>query len=193
MLHLPQEKIEPRNIDWRGLPNRFMNPGELETLVALIGSVNPQTVIEFGINSGRTAKCLLREIPSIEKYVGIDVEAGYIPAMRVQHREVPHDAGEMVKDDPRVELIIRPQGSHNLEAEDLPPADAIFIDGDHSRAGVEKDTYLARRVLKKKGIIVWHDYHDLGKVDVREVLHEYRDAGAKLIHAAGTWLAFERA
>ncbi len=40
------------------LTRRFMNPGELEVLVALIGSVKPETVIEIGVNEGRTAKAM---------------------------------------------------------------------------------------------------------------------------------------
>ena len=199
MQHLPQQLIEPKIIDWTDLPNRYMNPGELETLVALVSSVNPKTVIEFGINSGRTAKCLLREIPSIKKYVGIDVLPGYVTNKMVQRKEVPPVAGELVKDDPRVELIVRRLGSHEINPEELPKADAIFIDGDHSREGVQRDTYLAHSILNKKGIVVWHDYNFVrnrdgtSAVDVAEVLHEFRAAGADIIHATGTWLAFQRA
>lgn len=192
MLHLTQQKIEPKAIDWTGLDKRFMNKGELEVLCTLIGSVKPKTMIEFGINTGRTAKALLREVPSIERYIGVDVLPGYQTAMQVQRKEVPAIAGEHVEDDPRVQLIVKKRGSHDLDVNDLPAADAIFIDGDHSRAGVEKDTYLAQSVIRAGGIIVWHDYHDLGKVDVREVLHEFRDAGCEIIHATGTWLAFTR-
>lgn len=197
-MFLPQQVINAKPIDWTGLPQRFMNPGELETLCALIASVTPKCVIEFGINTGRTAKALLREVPSIEKYVGVDVLPGYTTAMQVQHKEVPSIAGELVKGDKRVTLIVTPRGSHDLEPEQLPMCDAVFIDGDHSRSGVEKDTHLARSRLRRGGILVWHDYHNVMDkrgnpvVHVAQVLHEYQSAGCKIIHAAGTWLAFER-
>lgn len=169
-----------------------MNPGELEILCHLFREVNPVTVIEFGVNTGRTAKALLREVPTIQKYIGIDVAPGYITPMKVQRREVPAVPGELVAGDSRVEVIIRPQGSHQLTEHDLPRADAIFIDGDHSRRGVEWDTMLATIVIRRGGVIVWHDYHDQGTVEVRDVLDELYVKGRDIHHIAGTWLAFER-
>lgn len=184
--------MTPKAIDWTGLPRRFMNPGELETLCELVRSVNPRTVIEFGVNTGRTAKALLRECPTIEHYVGVDVLPGYVTAKTVQRQEVPMEAGEYVRGDSRVELIVTAHGSHGMQPDNLPMADAIFIDGDHSRFGVENDTMLATNCIRPGGIIIWHDYHDLGTVDVREVLNERSAAGHSLVHVQGTWLVFER-
>jgi predicted O-methyltransferase YrrM len=185
-------KMTPPPIDWGGLPRRFMNPGELETLCALIGSVNPRVVVEFGVNTGRTAKAILANVMGIEHYVGIDVTPGYVTAKQVQRGEVPLDAGHMVKGDPRVELIVTAQGSHGMQPDELPMADAIFIDGDHSRFGVENDTMLADRIVRPGGIIIWHDYHTLGTVDVKEVLDEMVAKGRPIVHAEGTWIAFQR-
>jgi predicted O-methyltransferase YrrM len=167
-----------------------MNPNELEALCELIRSVKPKSVVEFGINTGRTAKAILREVKGIEEYFGIDVLKGYVTAKEVQRKEVPDVAGQEVLDDKRVTLHVTKNGSYDLER--LPYCDAVFIDGDHSRRGVENDTKLARSVVRKGGIIIWHDYHDLGTVDVREVLHEYRIAGHDISYVNGTWLAFER-
>jgi predicted O-methyltransferase YrrM len=185
-------EIKKSQIDWSDLPKRFMNEGELETLVTLFKSVKPLTVIEFGINTGRTAKVLLREISSIEHYIGVDVLPGYQTAMRVQKNEVPSVAGEMVKDDPRVKLIVTANGSHDLTSDDLPECNAVFIDGDHSRAGVMKDTDLARALIRKGGIIIWHDYHDLRTVQVKEVIDEYVSQGYDIKHVKNTWLVFQK-
>lgn len=196
MLTLPrvsQTSLPIRPFDWTGLPDRFMNPGELECLIALVGLNSPRTVIEFGVNTGRTAKALIRSIPSIRRYIGIDVLPGYVPAMKVQRNEVPSDPGYLAFDEKAFELILRKNGSHDLIPDDLPRCDAVFIDGDHSRAGVMHDTMLARKRINPGGLIVWHDYHDLNTVDVRDVLHEMKQAGADIWHVAGTWLAFERA
>lgn len=174
-----------------------MNEGELETLCELARKAKPKTVIEFGINTGRTAKAILREVEGIEKYVGVDVLPGYVTEKHVQRKEIPDLAGELVKDDPRVELIVRKNGSHELEASDLPEADVVFIDGDHSRAGVEKDTALARAVARKGAIIIWHDYNEVkdkygrSAVDVADVLHEMAADGHYIKHVEGTWIAFE--
>ena len=169
-----------------------MNPGELEALIALLRSVEPRGVIEFGVNVGRTAKAILANVPGIEAYQGIDVTPDYVPSKKVQRNEVPADPGEMVRDDPRFELIVKPRGSLDLGAADLKPCDAAFIDGDHGRDAVLHDTALAKALVRPGGIIVWHDYHDLGTVDVRPVLHELRLAGADIRHVEVTWLAFQR-
>jgi predicted O-methyltransferase YrrM len=98
----------------------------------------------------------------------------------------------LVRDDPRVTLMVVKGGSQALHAADLPYVDAAFIDGDHSRSGVENDTMLALQKVRPGGIVVWHDYHDLGTVDVREVLNEKFKQGWNLHHIQGTWLVYMR-
>jgi predicted O-methyltransferase YrrM len=191
-LSLPKVTIEQAQVDWTGLPKRFLNPGELETLVSLMRSVSPRTVIEFGCNVGRTARALIENVDTIERYVGIDVLPGYRFSKAVQRNEIPTEPGHLAKHMPQFHLIVRRRGSFELAAEDLPKADAVFIDGDHSRAAVLHDTELARRLVQPGGLIIWHDYHDLGTVDVRAVLDELHAAGAPICHAAGTWIAFEK-
>ena len=51
--------------------------------------------------------------------------------------------------------------------------DLIFIDGDHSRAGVTQDTALARAIRAEKGAVCWHDANPKERYrDVRECLEE---------------------
>jgi len=162
----------------------------LEILIALIERVQPKAVLEFGINTGRTAKAILEYVPGIERYVGIDVPMGYQTEKVVQRNEVPVIAGEEVLDDARVHLIVREGGSQSVGVGELPMVDAVFIDGDHSRSGVENDTRLALLRVRPGGIIIWHDYHDLGTVDVRDVLDELFTAGWDLHHVKDTWLVY---
>lgn len=171
-----------------------MNPNELETLIALIGSVKPKGVLEFGVNVGRTAQAILEFCPTIERYEGVDVPVGYVTEKPVQRGEIPLVPGELVNRDPRFRLFIRSTGSHELTAKDLSPCDAIFIDGDHSRKGVMNDTGLALELVRPGGIIIWHDYHDLGTVDVRDVLHDFHQEfpDVPLRHVPGTWIVYLR-
>jgi predicted O-methyltransferase YrrM len=169
-----------------------MNKGELETLVALVRSVCPRHVMEFGVNIGRTAKAIMANVAGIECYTGIDVAPGYVPAKAVQRNEVPAHPGELVAADPRFQLVVRSRGSLDLTAADLAPCDAAFIDGDHGREAVLHDSALARALVRPGGIIVWHDYHDLGTVDVKAVLDDMSQAGAAIMRVDRTWLAFER-
>lgn len=188
----PKSSLDIRPIDWAGLPRRFLNPGELEVLIALVRSVNARHVIEFGVNVGRTAKAILANVVTVEDYTGIDVTPDYRPSKAVQRHEVPDRPGELVTCDPRFRLIVTPRGSLDLTADDLQLCDAAFIDGDHGHEAVMHDTALAGALVRSGGIIIWHDYHDLGTVDVKTVLDAYYRAGHAIVHVAGTWLAFER-
>ena len=74
---VPQLSLDVRPIDWTGLPTRFMDHGnkDLETLIALIRSVNPRHVIEFGVNVGRTAKAIMANAQQEEfKHFAMDLE-----------------------------------------------------------------------------------------------------------------------
>jgi len=188
---VPQSRFDVRPIDWAGLPRRYMNHGELEVLIALVRSVSPRHVIEIGVNTGRTAKAILANVPDIEHYTGVDVMPGYVPEKAVQRHEVPANPGELVKDDARFELVLLRRGSLDLTPQDLPPADAIFIDGDHGRAAVEHDSALARSIVRPGGIIIYHDFHELGTVDVKPVLEALHHDGRDIVHVEGTWLAYE--
>lgn len=149
-------------------------------------------VAEFGCNNGRTAAAVLRNLPDIERYIGVDVLAGYSFACKVQAKEVPQTAGELALGDPRFELVLRKRGTFDLAAEDFPELDAVFIDGDHSETAVRHDYALAKAIVRRGGIIVFHDDNGLGVVDVSRVLDSLADSGANIQHVAGTWLAFER-
>lgn len=154
--------------------------------------VQPKGVLEFGVNVGRTAHAILEHVPSIERYEGVDVPPGYVTAAKVQRGEVPIIAGEMVLHDPRFKLLLSPNGSHDLTPNDLSPCNAAFIDGDHSMRGVLHDTMLASTLVRPGGIIIWHDYHDLGTVDVRDALHalHYERPDMQLRHVEGTWIVY---
>jgi len=187
---VPQRAIPMPVIDWTNRPRRFMNPGELEVLCGLISTVKPKAVLEFGVNVGRTAQAILEYVPGIERYVGIDVPQGFVTPKEVQRGEVPDRPGELVMMDPRFQLLLHPQGSAYVHPTDLPICDAAFIDGDHSRSGVLADTMLSLQVVRKGGLIIWHDYHTLGTVDVKSVLDEKQEQGWPLFHVENTWIVF---
>ncbi len=199
---VPRERLDLRPANWNAIPHqsrvRFLHPGEMEVIVALLRSVKAEEVVEFGCQNGRTARVLLDTLPEIFRYVGIDVTPEHVTSNVVQRKEVPAIAGEFALGDPRFDLIVKPRGSHDVEADEIGMVDAAFIDGDHSRAGVENDYRLALQVVRNGGIVIAHDYHHLrdkeGKplVDVEDVLHELAAKGRKIEHVDGTWIAFER-
>ncbi len=190
---IAQSSLDLPVIDWAGRSRRYLNSGELEVLIALVASVSPRTVVEIGCNEGRTARAILDYVHGIESYIGVDVPPSYAPELLpVQRYEVPQQPGHLAAQDERFVLMVRPRGSRDLNPTDVPPADAVFIDGDHSAAGVVYDTGFARRITRPGGIIIWHDYHALGTVDVKRILDAYYRQGDQIFHVANTWLAFER-
>lgn len=188
----PSEKLRPRSYDASGLPTNYFNPGELDALLHLMESVSPAIVVEFGVNAGRTPAAILRNLPSVQRYIGIDVEPGYQTIMPVQRREIPDDPGHLARHDPRFELLLRPRGSFDLKPEDLPTADAFFIDADHSRQGVLNDYALSLKCVRPGGIIIFHDDNCLPVVEVTQTLNELCDKGAEIRHISDTWIAYER-
>lgn len=174
------------------IPPRFFNPTERETLVALIASVQPRTVVEFGCNEGRAAATILLNLPGIEQYVGIDVLPGYVTQMECQRNEVPAEPGKFAARDRRFRLLLKARGSFDVTTAELPPADAIFIDADHSYAGVINDYRLAKAIVRPGGIIIFHDDNGSPQVQVSEALDELHRCGNPIVHVDGTWLAFER-
>lgn len=186
---LPVTHIAPDEVRSTGLPSRFTNPGEYGTLVALARSVGATRFLETGINQGRTAAMFLRNMPQIARYVGIDVPPETHLPLSVQRDEVPAIAGEYVQNDLRVTVIVREGGSFNVQPHEIGQVDFAFIDGDHSEAGIVRDTELAKECVRNGGLIVWHDYHNFGTVDVKRVLDKWQAEGQPIRHVHGTWLA----
>lgn len=188
----PSVAVRPRPYDTRGLPTRFFNPGELDRLLHLYESVSPRVIVEFGVHEGRNALAALRNIPTIERYVGVDVTPDYQTRMAVQRREVPEFPGRLALDQDRFEAIVLPRGTFDLTPAMLPQACAVFIDADHSRVGVENDYRLAKAITRPGGIIIFHDDNGLPVVEVTQTLNDLVAAGAEITHVEGTWLSFER-
>ena len=191
---VPRESLNVQPADDRGLPQRYLNHGELDVLIALMRlCFVPVMAVEFGVNAGRTAKVVLRSLSSLKHYVGIDVEPWHVPTLEMQRNEVPKEPGIHALDDPRFDLMISRRGSLDLGPADIGPADIIFIDGDHSHGVVAHDTTLAYAIVQPGGVIIWHDYNENKAIGVADVLHAQRKAGHDIKHVAGTWLAYERA
>lgn len=170
-----------------GVKRPYMELGEQEALLALVGSVvpAPEVMVEVGCNEGLTAQAVLQHVPSIHRYIGIDVEAGYRFEGAWQQHDRPAEPGRLVKDDPRFRLIVRGQG-------EMPQsADVVFIDGDHGPRNVLQDSHWAASVVRSGGMIIWHDYQNT-PAEVTGVLDRLHAEGRNLVHITGTSLVFER-
>jgi predicted O-methyltransferase YrrM len=171
--------------------NPYLNANDTAALVALIASVEPKVMLEIGCNTGRTAATVLDAVPSIERYIGVDVPFGFKTALACQRSEVPLEAGHFVAEHPRFWLLLCERGSAELAPADLEPVDAVFIDGDHSAQGVMHDSELARALVREGGIIVWHDAGN-PHVEVDGALDELRNREWPIVHVENSWIAFCR-
>jgi predicted O-methyltransferase YrrM len=169
--------------------NPYLNREETGLVVSLMHEVEPKIVIEFGVQLGRTAKVLLANLPSIERYVGIDVPHHFEPTLQNQKSEVPETAGLYARGDPRFDLMLCAEGSSGLQADDLPRCQAVFIDGDHSEAGASHDSDLARMLLQPPGVIIWHDYGNAA-AEVTATINGLVRRGWPIRRIEGTWLAY---
>jgi predicted O-methyltransferase YrrM len=188
---ISQFEFNVTSIAWLGLHREYQNPGELEILVALARSVEARTMLEIGCRDGRTAKLLLHNVPTLERYVGVDVPPSYQPQHDFQRGEMTQWPGELATSDPRFDLIIHKRGSLDLTAEEMPCwFDIAYIDGDHGDVAVRHDSMLAREVVRSGGLIVWHDYSNATTVDVKAVLDEFLANGWPLKQIDRTWFAY---
>lgn len=167
----------------------YLTDAERRILVALARHVRAQTVVEFGLQDGRTARCLMDACASIRRYVGIDLPAGAKPALAGQAPEVPAVPGEAVLGRPGVEILLR--NSRELQAADLPDADLVFIDGGHDYETVRSDTRLAEEIVRPGGVIVWHDYNAVPGIGVRRLIDELNTQRDCRTLVPPTWLVFE--
>jgi predicted O-methyltransferase YrrM len=167
---------------------KYMQPGEEDVFLMLVRSVQPRVMVEIGCNEGLSAQTVLREAPSIEKYIGIDVEADYRFEGAWQQHDRPKEPGRLVKEDPRFRLILRGNG----KAAEMPQSsDVVFIDGDHGPRNVLQDSLWAASVVRSGGMIIWHDYQNT-PAEVTGVLDQLHAEGRNLVHISGTSLVFER-
>ena len=133
---------------------------------------------------------LLDNVSSIVKYIGVDVLPGYKFGLPIQERELPPNPGELLRGDKRYSNLLSARGAWDINANTIGEFDMVLIDGDHSRAAVENDSALADKIVRPRGLIVWHDYGDWC-VDVNEALAARAANGHVIHHAADTMLAWE--
>jgi hypothetical protein len=171
-----------------GFFSKYLNQQETSILIDLIKRVSPKVMIEFGCNVGITAKRVLENVSTLERYVGVDVNGDHVPTLECQLSEVPERAGAYAADDHRFFLLT--SSSTLLGPGDLEPCDAVFIDGDHSEEVVSHESLLAKKLVRRGGIVIWHDYGN-PSVEVTKVLDRLGGTWP-IASVEGSWLAFMR-
>jgi hypothetical protein len=143
---------------------------ETQLLIAAARIVKAQAILEVGTSLGYTAM-----------HLAMNTDAEMIWTM------------DLVKK-PRVFDGVRKGWAGRIRSfiastEDLPPddVDMVFIDGDHSREWLERDTEFAFKCNPR--VIAWHDYGYSGAPDVKPYLNELAET-KDITHVEDSMLCF---
>lgn len=134
---------------------------DVAMLLKLVVCAKPKRLMEVGSFRGYTALYLAQHISDDARIITVD--------------QYP-DHGEAYRHSPYGKKIERRVGktSPELFATDVPGSyDLIFIDADHSYAGVKHDTELVLPLVAPDGFLVWHDYANWGYFDGKNGVPEY--------------------
>jgi predicted O-methyltransferase YrrM len=134
----------------------------------LIEINNFQTMIEVGIDTGKTTFHLLDTIPNLTIYaVDTDISKFYTDSVKEKY-------GDRLKPIQGYSFQVVEQFADNF-------ADIIFIDADHSYESVKKDILKYTPKLKKGGLLTGHDidYPGVNKA-VNELIKEF-DVGPNFV------------
>ena len=135
--------------------------GGVVQLLKIAVSTKPRKILELGSYEGGTAflmahntsnDCLIVAVDQFDGHGG--AYAGSPLAARIERRVGKSSAGLFEQD--------------ANESYDL-----IYIDADHTYAGVKKDTELRLRLVRPDGFILWHDYANWGRLSGSNGVVEY--------------------
>jgi predicted O-methyltransferase YrrM len=132
----------------------------LETLARLVSPTGVHDILEIGSWEGRSAIFFLEHCPDcritcIDTFQGGREHAGMDQLTSVEARFDSNLAGY----GDRIEKI----GSRSIPAldrlaEEGRRFDLIYVDGSHDRDDVVLDSFLAWRLLRQDGLMIWDDY-----------------------------------
>ncbi len=146
----------PFKLIFRTMQNRF----EITEFLKYIAKIQPKLILEIGTARGGTLYLLSRFSSPKAHVISLDlpggIHGGGYPRFRIPFfktfasknqklsliRENSHDTSTFTK-------IIKLLKDHKL--------DLLFIDGDHTYEGVKKDFEMYAPLVKKNGIIAFHD------------------------------------
>jgi predicted O-methyltransferase YrrM len=158
---------------------------DYEALAAVLLYARPRRIFEIGTYLGITSNFFLQLLPQANV-----VSIAYVRfrwplfGRRYNNSELTREqVGSRVEPEFRSRYVQLYGDSHKLNAGSLLERfgrfDMVFIDGDHSREGVKRDTALALGILSEKGVICWHDANPKPAYkDVRDYLERELDLPA---------------
>ncbi len=166
---LPDIEAQPIKI----VPRKYPDEGgltlyELVVLCAICSHIQPLKVFEFGTFKGNSALHLALNSPDDCEVYTLDLPASARECARYLIEmepitTVPFIVGERYYGS-SIEHKIR-QLSGDSATYDYNQfygcIDLVFVDGSHQYDNVRSDSENALRMLRSRGVVIWHDYTDL--------------------------------
>lgn len=159
---MTQDPKRDFTVDWTS--------GNFDTWRRVIPAADVRSALEIGSWEGRSALFFLNHCPNcrvtcIDTFKGGREHHGMDALASIEARFDSNLAGY----GSRVEKIkSRSVPALDRLGEEGRAFDLIYIDGSHARDDVVMDSFLAWRVLKQGGLLIWDDYRWAADVDVRE-------------------------
>lgn len=167
---------------------------ELKAICQIVAKLKPKNIFEIGTFQGRTTLNIALNAPQSKVYT-LD-----LPASGLDNVKSKVEAGEIAYIDKQVsgERFIGKPAAQQIQqlfgdsaTFDFSPyynsIDLMFIDGSHAYDYVLSDTEKALKVVKKGGVILWHDYTNWeGVREAINGLYKNDDRLAKIKHIGGT-------
>lgn len=138
---------------------------ELVIIACLVRHLKPKRLVEIGTAEGRTTLNLALHAPADAEIFTFDLPPTHLDAtvaesgLNYQQMGIP-EPGCLFRNHPladKIRLILADSTQFDWSPFEG-SVDFVFIDGAHDYWSVRKDTENALRLLRPKGVILWHDY-----------------------------------
>ena len=146
--------------NFKGLIKPMQVKSEITKLLEILEKNRPRVIIEIGTANGGTLFSLSRIASDDAFIISVDLPGGEFgggyPRWKIplyNSFAIKNQKMYLVRADSHKEETLRKVKSI-LEGRKV---DLLFIDGDHSYEGVKKDFEIYKSLVKKNGIIVFHD------------------------------------
>lgn len=170
----------------------LQHEGELQEFLEIYKEMQPKNIAEIGSFYGGTLWFFLKNNPNIEKLIVIDMP---IPPSDGRYNEMVAAKSQWQQWIPEFTQFQNYEGNshdNNLIAtvhdnniyNDI---DMLHIDGDHTYEGVKADFENFKSLVKKGGMIVFHDISGIPDVAQfwNEVKTQYSETFREIIHEGG--------
>lgn len=148
-----------------GLYNRLkpnQDRGELTTLASRVRDIKPEVIVELGTRGGGTLFTWSQVCDSVRLLVSIDLPGGIHGGGYPEQRAKLYR--QFVANRPQCRLELLRMDSQTEETVSYlkgllagRPIDFLFIDADHRYEGVKRDFELYSPLVRKGGLIAFHD------------------------------------